>query len=145
MTRPEAQLGGAPAEAGENRERRLPRLLGALAAVIMAVAVPVAAAIAVAGEAGNPLNLALEGISSASSGLVREARAVLPIGFAFAAGMASALNPCAFFLLPAYVGLYVHEGAGQHLRQRAARGLVVAVTVAASFIILFAVVGLPLG
>lgn len=112
---------------------------------MLAVAVPIVLALASGGEAGHPLNLALEGVSSTSSGFVREMRAVLPIGFAFAAGMASALNPCGFFLLPAYLGLYVQEGAPQHVRERAVRGLIVAITLAVSFVVLFGLAGVAVG
>lgn len=128
-----------------SRESRLPRLIAAGVAAMLAVAVPIVLALAAGGEAGNPLNLALEGVSSTSSGFVREMRAVLPIGFAFAAGMASSLNPCGFFLLPAYLGLYVQEGAPQHVRERAVRGLTVAITLAVSFVVLFGIVGVAVG
>ncbi len=37
------------------------------------------------------------------SGLV----AVLPVGYAFGAGMVSAVNPCGFAMLPAYLSLYL--------------------------------------
>ena len=33
--------------------------------------------------------------------------ALIPLGYAFAAGMVSAVNPCGFAMLPAYLGLYI--------------------------------------
>ena len=34
-------------------------------------------------------------------------RGLAPLGFAYAAGMVSAVNPCGFVMLPAYLGLYL--------------------------------------
>ena len=33
--------------------------------------------------------------------------ALLPVGFAFGAGMVAAVNPCGFAMLPAYLSLYL--------------------------------------
>jgi len=35
---------------------------------------------------------------------------LLPVGYAFGAGMVSTVNPCGFALLPAYLGLYLGTG-----------------------------------
>lgn len=32
---------------------------------------------------------------------------LIPLGYAFGAGMVSAVNPCGFAMLPAYLGLYL--------------------------------------
>ena len=129
----------------EGRRRKPWRLVAAFGGAVLAVGAPVLAALAVRGEAGNPLNLALEGLASTSSGLVRDLRSVLPMGFAFAAGMASALNPCAFFLLPAYLSLSVHHGEPLPFRSRAVSVVVAALVVAVAFVVLFATVGLVVG
>lgn len=68
--------------------------------------------------------------------------------FAFAAGMASAVNPCGFAMLPAYLGLYLSGGAGEgtvsplsHLQ----RALLVGGAVTAGFVVLFGFVGTLIG
>ena len=73
--------------------------------------------------------------------------------FALAAGMASAVNPCGFAMLPAYLGMYLgdqtaantgaSESAKPVLRSvgHFGRALLVGVTVSAGFVVLFGVVG----
>ena len=93
----------------------------------------------------------VEGVSSSAGGILGDISLLFPLGFAFSAGMVSAVNPCGFTMLPAYLGLYLGtsgrqatssaaETAGQ-LRQ----ALVVGLSVTAGFILLFAVVGLSIG
>lgn len=62
--------------------------------------------------------------------------------------MASAVNPCGFAMLPAYLGLLVGDAAGGRrlrTRERLGTGLLVAGTVTAGFVVLFALVGLLVG
>lgn len=68
--------------------------------------------------------------------------------FAFAAGLASAVNPCGFAMLPAYLGLYLGSGsAGEQvnplilLRQ----ALLVGAVVTAGFVVLFGIAGAVIG
>ena len=69
--------------------------------------------------------------------------------FAFAAGMASAVNPCGFAMLPAYLGLYLGSNLKEEERPgpvaAVLRGLVVGGAVSAGFILLFGVVGGAVG
>ncbi len=71
--------------------------------------------------------------------------AFLPVGYAFAAGMVSTVNPCGFVMLPAYLSLYlgVEEGAfcARSPASRALRALYVGLAVSAGFVVLFAAVG----
>ena len=70
----------------------------------------------------------------------------LKLGYAYAVGAASAVNPCGFAMLPAYLGLYV-GGGGQERRHPAvllARALMVGITVSLGFVALFGLVGLIL-
>ena len=64
--------------------------------------------------------------------------------FAFAAGLASAVNPCGFAMLPAYLGLYLGSGvAGEKpapVRQLA-QALLVGLAVTAGFVVLFGIAG----
>ena len=68
--------------------------------------------------------------------------------FALAAGMASAVNPCGFAMLPAYLGLYLGGGtagaSGNPLRHFP-RALLVGASVTAGFVLLFGVAGVVIG
>jgi len=69
--------------------------------------------------------------------------------FAFAAGMASAVNPCGFAMLPAYLGLYLgdneKEARTPHPLELLGRALVVGGVVTVGFIVLFGLAGLVIG
>jgi cytochrome c biogenesis protein CcdA len=65
----------------------------------------------------------------------------VPLGYAFAVGMAAAVNPCGFALLPAYLGLYL--GTATAAKQRPSHAPSV-VRRAASFVGLFGALGLVL-
>lgn len=68
--------------------------------------------------------------------------------FALAAGMASAVNPCGFAMLPAYLGLYLGGGmagaSGNPIRHFP-RALLVGASVTAGFVLLFGVAGVIIG
>lgn len=70
---------------------------------------------------------------------------LLPIGYAFGAGMVSAVNPCGFAMLPAYLSLYLgarESGfAERSVASRSLQALVVGLAVSAGFVLLFALVG----
>ena len=68
--------------------------------------------------------------------------------FAFAAGLASAVNPCGFAMLPAYLGLYLGSGVSNgeanplgQFRQ----ALLVGAAVTAGFVVLFGMAGTVIG
>jgi cytochrome c biogenesis protein CcdA len=69
--------------------------------------------------------------------------------FAFAAGMASAVNPCGFAMLPAYLGLYLgdneKEARTPHPLELLGRALVVGGVVTVGFIVLFGLAGVVIG
>ena len=69
--------------------------------------------------------------------------------FALAAGMASAVNPCGFTMLPAYLGMYLGDEAGQENEvnpvKHFGRAILVGLTVTAGFVVLFGVVGAIIG
>ena len=66
--------------------------------------------------------------------------------FALAAGLASAVNPCGFAMLPAYLGMYLGDEAGQQIAinpvKHFVRALAVGLTVTAGFVVLFGLVGI---
>lgn len=71
--------------------------------------------------------------------------AVLPLGYAFGAGMIAAVNPCGFAMLPAYLSIYlgVDDGTAQpNSLRRLGRAVLVGATVSSGFVLLFAVAGL---
>jgi len=93
--------------------------------------------------------------------LVSDAAGLIPLGYAFGAGMVSAVNPCGFAMLPAYLGLYlgirerttqqaadpgeqVGTQVGKTLAGQLMRALLVASAVTAGFVFLFGGVGIGL-
>ena len=71
---------------------------------------------------------------------------LLPLGYAFGAGMVSTVNPCGFAMLPAYLGLYLGRDEERFIRasavRRLAQALVVAAAMSAGFVVLFGAAGL---
>ena len=128
------------------RTRRGGLLVGATAvAGVLGLAVWGASA---TGDPASGLNTVVEGLSSRSSGFLADLGRLLPLGFAFAAGMVAAVNPCGFVLLPAYLGVFLGERDGAEvmaLPRRVRRALVVGATLTAGFVLLFAVIGLVIG
>ena len=123
----------------------LPLLAGVLA---LAVAV-IGAALAGEGSDTGGLNGFVEALSGSSSSSLGSLGLLAPLGFAFAAGMASAVNPCGFAMLPAYLGLYLGSneqgGARTHPVRHLAKALLVGGVVTGGFVLLFGVAGLVIG
>ena len=71
--------------------------------------------------------------------------ALLPVGFAFGAGIVAAVNPCGFAMLPAYLSLYLgNQEAGFEKRSslgRALRALLIGSVVSLGFVVLFGLAG----
>ncbi len=69
----------------------------------------------------------------------------LPFGWAFAAGMVSSVNPCGFFILPAYLSYQLGtEEAGFHgssALQRGTKALLVGLVATSGFLTIMAIVG----
>ena len=82
---------------------------------------------------------------SGGSGSFMEAGGLF-LGYAFAVGMVSAVNPCGFAMLPAYLGLYLGSGDPNLPEHNAVRqvgqALVVGLSVTAGFVVLFGLVGI---
>ena len=91
----------------------------------------------------------VEALSGRSSTFLGDIGFLAPLGFAFVAGMVSAVNPCGFAMLPAYLGLYLGSNEGAEVRghpiQRLRRALVVGGVVTGGFVLLFGVAGLVIG
>jgi cytochrome c biogenesis protein CcdA len=84
-------------------------------------------------------------IQGAVSQMVGQFAEILPVGYAFGAGMVSAVNPCGFFLLPVYMTLYLGAEEGGYLEHtlfsRIMKATWVAIVVTAGFGLLFGLVG----
>ena len=69
--------------------------------------------------------------------------------FALAAGMASAVNPCGFAMLPAYLGMYLGQQAGEQPKvnpvRHVGKALLIGGSVTAGFVLLFGVAGAAIG
>ena len=74
---------------------------------------------------------------------------LLPVGYAFGAGMVASVNPCGFFLLPSYASYQLgadEEGFSQSSRvRRLARALVLGGTATLGFVSLFTLIGAVVG
>ncbi|MEX2536670.1 MAG: cytochrome c biogenesis protein CcdA [Trueperaceae bacterium] len=99
------------------------------------------------GTGSGALIVGVESLSSSSSALLdRAATLLLPLGFAFGAGMVSAANPCGFAMLPAFLALFL-SGTSEKKESpigRIRRALLVSAAVTAGFVLLFGIVGLTI-
>ncbi|MCS7226817.1 MAG: hypothetical protein NZ821_07490 [Gloeomargarita sp. SKYB31] len=70
---------------------------------------------------------------------------ILPVGYAFAAGMVSSVNPCGFFMLPSYLAFYLGTQEADYatlsVGRRLLRALLVGGAVTLGFVASFGVVG----
>jgi cytochrome c biogenesis protein CcdA len=107
-----------------------------------ALALALVAALLTPGSVG-PINAGVEALSATTSGALDRLALVLPFGFAFGAGMVSAVNPCGFAMLPAYLALYLRDGMDDTSGRggRLVRALQVGGTVTIGFVALFGVAG----
>ncbi|MDP7261878.1 MAG: hypothetical protein QF676_04695, partial [Dehalococcoidia bacterium] len=105
--------------------------------------------------AGPGTNSFIEGAlnySADSAGLVTNIGSFLPLGFAFAAGMVAAVNPCGFVMLPAFLTMYLTDQQGDAEDGRSTRcfsrsllkALYVSAALGAGFVLLFGGVGLAI-
>ena len=116
---------------------------------MVALAVIGAAASGGGSDTGG-INGFIESLSGSSAGTLGDLGLLAPLGFAFAAGLASSVNPCGFAMLPAYLGLYL--GSDEHEAERSVnplrhvpRALKVGGVVTAGFVVLFGLAGLIIG
>ena len=120
----------------------------AVAAAALAVAI-VGALIVGSGGGTDSINLFVDGTLSGNSSDFLGGLIGASALFALAAGMASAVNPCGFAMLPAYLGLYLGSGLKEDEKlsttRSLGRALVVGGTVSAGFVLLFGIVGAIIG
>lgn len=97
------------------------------------------------GDLTGGVNGFIAGLSSRSALFLGNIGLLAPLGFAFAAGMVSTVNPCGFAMLPAYLGLYL--GSGESVENinplsHLGKALLIGVIVTSGFIVLFGTVGI---
>jgi len=133
---------------GGSRLLRGVLLPAAVAGVALTVAV-VGAVIINDSSGGDDVNSFVEALSGDSSGFFGGLGIIGPLGFAFAAGIAAAFNPCGFAMLPAYMGLYLgtsdQDGQKTDLLSGLGKATVIGGAVTAGFVVLFAAAGMIIG
>ena len=113
-----------------------------------AIALAVVGAIILGSDTGiDGVNRFVERLSGNSSSFLTGLVGVSSV-FALAAGMASAVNPCGFAMLPAYLGLYLgansEQETGSPVRQLW-RALLIGGAVTGGFVVLFGIAGTLIG
>ena len=132
-----------PHDVGPERRGGVARTGMGWAAVVVTLSVAVLSALQ-PGSGG--LAVAVSTLASSAGDALQGAGAALPLGYAFVVGMASAVNPCGFALLPTYLGLYLGTSAADRRSWQAQlrRALLVSLTMTGSFVLLFGAAGLVL-
>ena len=135
-----------------SREIRMLRAVAVPVSIaVLAYAVAVVGAIFLGDRADgiDGVNLFVEGLAGGSGSFLGELGFLIPLGFAFAAGMASAVNPCGFAMLPAYLGLFLgadaRDGEREKPLRQLGRAVLVGGAVTAGFVVLFGLAGIILG
>ncbi len=94
------------------------------------------------------LMVLLIAVRSGAETVVASLTTLLPFSWAFAAGMVSSVNPCGFFMLPAYLSYQLGtEEAGYYESpavRRAMKALLLGLVVTSGFIVVMALVGCTL-
>ena len=97
----------------------------------------------------NEVNIFVETLAGRSGDYFGGLGLFAPLGFAFAAGVAAAFNPCGFAMLPAYIGLYLggkeNNQSDRNPVRQLGRAIIVGGSVTAGFVLLFGIAGLIIG
>ena len=116
-----------------------------IAAWFIAAAAVVAAVLVARSASGVGLFIAVNEIVARPTAALGTVGGLLPLGYAFAAGMLAAVNPCGFALLPGYVGLYLGSFETTATPAvRLGRALAVAGAMSAAFVLTFGLAGVLL-
>jgi cytochrome c biogenesis protein CcdA len=112
-------------------------LNGDRAALIASFVIPVALVVG--------LFVLLLSVRDSTEAAVANVAGLLPVGFAFAAGMVASVNPCGFFMLPAYISYHLGTEEDSFYKQSALRrllkGLLLGGVTTLGFLVVFAAVG----
>jgi cytochrome c biogenesis protein CcdA len=109
------------------------------------------AIIVAVGVAGLFLGL-LSAIRNTAEPTVASIAGILPFGWAFAAGMVASVNPCGFFMLPAYLSYQLStpgdgspRAQGSHTLARGLRALLLGLAATSGFVVVMAAAGVLIG
>jgi cytochrome c biogenesis protein CcdA len=121
----------------------MPRAVLAWAAVILTLCVAILAAVQ---QGSDGPAVAVSTVANRIGDALQTIATAIPLSYAFAVGMASAVNPCGLALLPTYLGLYLGSTATDRRPWPAQllRAVLVSGTMTASFVVLFGAAGIVL-
>ena len=133
-----------PSEPLPLRDIAVPALIAGVA-----LAASIAGALIVGGGDGiDSINYFVERLSGGSGSFLGGLISASAL-FALAVGMASAVNPCGFAMLPAYLGMYLGQREAEQTKAGPAKhfgkALLISGTVTLGFLLLFGVVGTLIG
>jgi cytochrome c biogenesis protein CcdA len=110
--------------------------------------VPALATLVTLGAVGLLLGL-LAAVRNSAESAVAGIAGALPFGWAFAAGMVASVNPCGFFMLPAYLSYQLAAPSDPGLSSpgfvRALRALLLGLAATSGFVVVMGAAGLAVG
>ena len=124
------------------------RLITTLAWVVLVLSVSVIVSVLANLSDLHTVNVVIDSISGITQGFLANIVGITGL-FAFSAGVVSAVNPCGFAMLPAYLGLYmstsIYEKDSTHYGKMILKGLFIGCCVGLGVLSLFLFVGLITG
>ena len=124
------------------------RLITTLAWVALVLSVSVIVSVLANLSDLHTVNVVIDSISGITQGFLANIVGITGL-FAFSAGVVSAVNPCGFAMLPAYLGLYmstsIYEKDSTHYGKMILKGLFIGCCVGLGVLSLFLFVGLITG
>ena len=124
------------------------RLITTLAWVALVLSVSVIVSVLANMSDLHTVNIVIDSISGITQGFLANIVGITGL-FAFSAGVVSAVNPCGFAMLPAYLGLYmstgIYEKDSTHYGKMILKGLFIGCCVGLGVLSLFLFVGLITG
>lgn len=124
------------------------RLITTLAWVALVLSVSIIVSVLANLSDLHTVNIVIDSISGITQGFLANIVGITGL-FAFSAGVVSAVNPCGFAMLPAYLGLYmstsIYEKDSTHYGKMILKGLFIGCCVGLGVLSLFLFVGLITG
>ncbi|MBH39285.1 MAG: hypothetical protein CL788_03700 [Chloroflexi bacterium] len=124
------------------------RLITTLAWVALVLSVSIIVSVLANMSDLHTVNMVIDSISGNTQGFLANIVGITGL-FAFSAGVVSAVNPCGFAMLPAYLGLYmstsIYEKDSTHYGKMILKGLFIGCCVGLGVLSLFLFVGLITG
>ena len=124
------------------------RLITTLAWIALVLSVSIIVSVLANMSDLHTVNIVIDSISGITQGFLANIVGITGL-FAFSAGVVSAVNPCGFAMLPAYLGLYmstsIYEKDSTHYGKMILKGLFIGCCVGLGVLSLFLFVGLITG